>query len=242
MIQLQFDVKSINAAEQLIQSKITQAETIISSTAMTEIARAVFTITAKKFLQDLSMVAIQDPTRYHHLYEWDRIGSQSDKLFVMKQKSVKNGNLSITFVPMKSTKPVPVNARLLEPSLSGKVVHSTHIFKDKMRIMEENDPIHYQTKKTIVFASDGNRLVFVPKGHIISIMNPGGKETSHALKEYSSQWYSMKAAQIVSESNLMDRIGSEVAKTLNQTNSSSSKIQDTIKRVTSAYSKGLTEI
>lgn len=242
MIQLQIDPKTIKAAETVILSKIGQAEEIISPASLSEIAKAVFTITSKRFLQDLAQTAMQNPQKYHHLYEWNRVGITSQKLFLIKRKSIQYGNLSITFVPMQSKTPVPINSALLIPGKTGKVVHSIHIFRDKMRIMEENIQIHYETKKTIVFNEFDEGLVFVPKNHIVNIMNPGGKETTGALKNYSNYWYQNNAENVVTQSRLIKQIGNEVVKTINSQNSSKTKVRDTIRKVAKSYSQEMVEI
>jgi len=242
MIQLQIDPKAINAAEAVIKSKIGEAEEIISPTSLSEIAKAVFTITAKRFLQDLSKVAMENPHKYHHLYEWNKVGITSQKLFLIKRTNIKYGDLVITFVPMQSTSPVPINSALLVPGKTGKIVNSVHIFRDKMRIMEENIKVHYETKRTIVFNEFDEGLVFVPKNHIVNIMDPGGKETTGSLKQYSNYWYETEAPRIVSQSNLIKQIGNEVVKTMNSNNSSKTKVRDTIRKVVSSYSKEMVEI
>jgi hypothetical protein len=242
MIQLQIDPTVIKSAENIILSKIGQAEEIISPVSLSEIAKAVFTITAKRFLQDLSQVAMQNPQKYHHLYEWNRVGSNSQKLFLIRRTNIRYGDLVITFVPMQSKTSVPINSALLVPGKTGKVVNSIHIFRDKMRIMEENIKVHYETKKTIVFNEFDEGLVFVPKNHIVNIMDPGGKETTGSLKQYSNYWYEMEASKVVSQSNLIKQIGNQVVKTINSPNSSKTKVRDTIKKVVASYSKEMVEI
>ena len=242
MIQLQINPNAVKMAESVILLKTKQAEEIIKPTSLSEIAKAVFTITAKRFLQDLSQTAIQDQQKYHHLYEWTEVGHTQNKLFKMRRSNIQYGKLIITFDPMKSTKPVPIDSALLLPGKTGKIVNSHHIFRDKMRIMEENIPVHYQTKRTIVFNEPGEGLVFVPKGHVIDIMNPGGTQTTNALKNYSEYWYDNVAPDIVYNSNLIKQIGNEVVKTINTPNCSFTRVRDTIRKVVSAYSKELVEI
>ena len=242
MIQLQVDPKSTLSIQNMVTDKVSQAGTIVSQKALTEIAKAVFTITAKQFLRDLSMAAIQDPERFHHLYEWSAVGNPNQKLFMMKRQSVTNGNLRINFIPINSTKYVPISQDLLTPGETGKVVSARHIFREKMRIMEDNSPVFVQTKKKIAFSPDGYGIVFVPKDTILEIMDPGGGKTKDALRNFSQKWYSNSAKSAVSQSKMMDRIGKEVAKTLNDSNSNAAKVHDTIKKVTAAYSKEMTSI
>jgi len=240
MMQLQVNPAAIKAVEELVNSKIKQAEVIISPEGLTEVAKAVFTITTKRFLKDLSRAAIEDPKRFHHLYEWSAVGNQKQKLFMVRRDTVRSGKLSISFVPLKSTKPVPIDSRLLEPGPTGKIVSARHIFREKMRVMEEGKPIHFITKRTIAFSPDGNRIVFVPKDNIINIINPGGRETTHALKEFSTRWYASQPQDVVSQSRLIRQIGNEVAKELNRSSSTKSQIKSIIRKVSSNYSKEVT--
>lgn len=240
MIQLQIDPKSMQAVKFVIDEKVKQAEVIISPTSLTEIAKAMFTVTSKRFLRDLSVAAIEDPERFHHLYEWSAIGSPTNKLFLIKRSTVQYGKLSISFIPIKSTKPVPIDRRLLQPGSTGKVVSAQHIFRDKMKIMENGQPIHYEAKQTVAFSPDGNKIVFIPKGTAIDIINPGGVKTVNALRNFSAIWYSTTAPLALAESRLIRQIGNEVAKTMNSSRSSISQIQATIRRVTQAYSKEAT--
>jgi hypothetical protein len=228
---------NFEAVSVLINSKVKQMEIVISPISLTEISKAIFTITTKKFLKDLSIAALTDPKKYHHLYEWGDVGKENRKLFLLKRSSVKYGNLTIDIIPLKSTKPVPINSVLASPGTTGKKVTTKSIFKNKMEIMEENKPIHMITKKTIVFTPDGKDLVFVPAGKVIDIMNPGGSKTTHALRDFSKIWYDTKAPIVINNSRLIQQIGNEVAKTINRQGSSPEMVYKTIKKVTSNYSQ-----
>ena len=242
MIQFRIPETSIKSVQTLIQSKSNQLQLIVSPTSLTEIAKAVFTITGKKFIQDLSVAARQDPQRYHHLFEWGEVGNPSQKLFVMRRAKVQYGQLEIEILPLKSRKVVPIPARLLEPGPTGKVVSAQHIFRDKMDIMENDKPVHIYTRRTIVFSPDGQELVFVPKGRVIYIMHPGGSKTTHALKQYTQTWYRMKAPTAIIQSRLIRQIANEVVKTVNTQGSTTSMVYTAIRNVNSSYSKEVTTI
>ena len=237
MIQLTVPKSNFETVSNLINNKVKQMEIVVSPMSLTEISKAIFTITTKKFLKDLSIAALQDPKKYHHLYEWDEVGKENHKLFLLKRSSIKYGNLTIDIIPLKSTKPVPINSALAVPGVTGKRVTSKSIFKNKMEIMEENNPIHIITKKTIVFSPDGKNLVFVPAGRVVDIMNPGGIKTTHALRDFSRIWYDTKAPLVVQNSRLIQQIGNEVAKTINTQGSSPQMVYSKIKRITSNYSQ-----
>jgi len=228
---------NFDAVSSLINSKVKQMEIVVSPISLTEISKAIFTITTKKFLKDLTIAALSDPKRYHHLYEWGDVGKENRKLFLLKRSSVKYGNLTIDIIPLKSTKPVPVNPALSNPGPTGKKVTARSIFRNKMEIMEENNPIHMVTKKTIVFSPDGTNMVFVPAGRVIDIANPGGPKTTHALRDFSKIWYDTKAPIVINNSRLIQQIGNEVAKIINTQGSSPEMVYKSIKRVTSNYSQ-----
>jgi hypothetical protein len=237
MIQLTVPKSNFETVSSLIDNKVKQMDIIVSPMSLTEISKAIFTITTKKFLKDLSIASLQDPKKYHHLYEWGEIGKENRKLFLLKRSSIRYGNLTIDIVPLKSTKPVPINSALSVPGATGKKVTSKSIFKNKMEIMEENNPIHIITKKTIVFSPDGRDLVFVPAGRVIDIMNPGGVKTTHALRDFSKIWYDTKAPIVINNSRLIQQIGNEVAKVINTQGSSKDMVYKTIKMVSSKYSQ-----
>jgi hypothetical protein len=240
MIQMQVDPKSIDKFSELINKKIKAIEFVVSPSSLTEIGKTIFIITAKRFLQDISVAAKADPKRFHHIYEWGAVGQTSKKLFLIKRSHVQYGQLEIEFIFSKSTKPVPIPARLLQPARTRYnrriFASSRHIFRDKASIMEKNDPVHIITKRTIVFTPDGSQLVFVPKDKVINIMNPGGVKTTHALAEFSEIWYTMKAPAVITRSRLINNIVKEVVSSINTGNNSPSQVSAIIKNTNSKYS------
>jgi hypothetical protein len=241
-VQIKIDESSFRNIEKIVTHKVEQLEYMLSPNSKTEISKAIFTITARRFLKDLSHAARNDEKRYHHLYESNKIGSDSKKLFIIKRSKIQYGELIISFVPLKSTEPVRISERLLRPGPTGKKVTARSIFRNKMEVMESNKPIHILTKKTIVFSPDGENLVFVPKNKIINIMSPGGKDTTNALQNFANTWYSTKAEIVVKQSDLFKRIASRVGVVVNRKGSSKSDVLNAIKQVTSKYSNEIGEL
>lgn len=242
MIRLRPSKKSADLVAEKLAEKVRQIELIVSPASLTEISKAVFTITAKRFLRDLSVTAIQDPKRYHHLYEWNSIGRFDKKLFLLRRSTAKYGDMILEIVPLQSTSVVPIPARLLEPGPTGKIVTAQHIFRDKMNIMENDIPVHIYTKRTIAFTPDGQQIVFVPKDRVISIMHPGGNSTTHALRDFAESWYSTKAMLVVSNSRLLEQIGSRVGQVVAQQDSTSAQVYAAIKFVTESYGSEISQI
>lgn len=242
MIQITVDPKAIQAATDKIASKVKQLELIVSPISLTEISKAVFTITTKKFLKDLTVEALMDTQRYHHIYEWNSIGKTNKKLFVMKRSKVQYGNLIITIIPLQSTTLVPLKTIVTTAGPTGKSVTARSIFRDKMDIMENDIPIHYITKRNIVFTPDGTSLVFVHKDTPISILHPGGNKTTHALRDFADSWYATKASVAVSSSQLLSRIGQKVAIVVSQTGSTPAQVYAAITSVAQSYGSEISQI
>jgi len=248
MIQISVSPADIKAATLKIENKVKQAEFAVSPMAMTEIAKAAFTITAKKFIQELSLEATQNPKKYHHLYEWNKVGNPSQKLFILKRMTVQYGKLTVRLETTRSSSFVPIREELLQPGPTGKTVSSRHIFKDKASVMEEGRPVRISSSKIMVFYSDsvmrtgGNGLVFIPSGQIINVRNPGGTQVKGALRDYSELWYATRPAMIIEKSRLFSQIGNAVAKALNMQSSSPSTVIKAIQAVTAEYSQEISVI
>lgn len=105
--------------------------------------------------------ARSNPSALHHVYEWDRVGSPSDRLFEM-QSSVSNNIISFTgkFLPSKS-----ISSTSNEP------------FTDKANIMENGIAITIEPRNSdvLAFEADGE-LVFTRNS--IYIEHPGGDEVA----------------------------------------------------------------
>jgi hypothetical protein len=239
MIQVSINQSDINNIVEKISNKAKQAEATVSPMALTEIGKAVFTITSKAFIRDLSLVAKTEPKKYHHLYEWNEIGNPSQKLFLIKRTNVQYGNLKINFVPIKSNKPVPINSKLLQPGSTGKSVNSNHVFRNKMEIMESNKAVNITTKNTIVFLNKTNGLVFVPKGIVIHVLYPGGHATTNALKNFSEIWYKTRSESVINNSRIIKEIENCVATVLNRSDSTKTEVINSIKLTSEKYSLGI---
>jgi hypothetical protein len=240
MIEIIINPEDISNFNVIVQNKVKSAEFMAHYKSMTEVAKAMFTITTKKFLQDLSVAAQNDHKRYHHLYEWEAIGRTSRKLFAMERTRVIGGELIITIVPIKSTKAVPIRSPLNIPGPTGKVVTAKHIFRDKMQVIENNDPVTIETKRTIVFSPDGQKLIFVPKDKVITIKNPGGTAAKDALLEFSNTWYSTKPEMVMDQSRLIRQMANRVVDLLNTDAANPESVYRTIQEVNKSYSKEIT--
>lgn len=234
-IQVIIPRSSLDSAFKVIYDKVDQIGYVASPIARTEIAKAVFSITSKKFIRDLSVAAISDPKKFHHIYEWNRVGDPSQKLFIIKRAGVQYGNLVIELISKQSTKPVPIPQVLARPGSTGKMVTAQNIFRNKMDVMEAGEPVTIITDKTVVFSPDKENLVFVAPGTVINIMHPGGAATRGSFHEFTDTWYSIKAPMAIAESNLIKEIGNRVAKAVNAPGSTKMSVVSAIQEISYKY-------
>lgn len=242
MIQLQF--RGIDDLWKELDNKVEGIQEIVSVKSKNDISKAVFTITSKKFLSDFALEAASNPSKYHHMFEWKKVGNKSAKLFKIKRGTLGAGNLSISFNFQKSKTQVPIPKALTTPGRTGKSVTKRHIFFDKAEVMESGRPVTFTTKQYIAFLSGGDtgRIRFVPPRTLVRINNPGGRMTAGSFDKYVTKWYSNKVDAVLKSSGLFDNIGNAVAKSLANKGSGQSKAREAIRMVTEKYSQGVTEL
>lgn len=239
MIQLQFE--NVNVLWQEIDRKISGIEEIMSDASKSEIAKAVFTITAKRFLKDFAIESNRNPLKYHHVFEWDNVGNLDQKLFKVKRKSLGRGDLRIelSFQPSKTNVPIP--RELTTPSRTGKAVTRRSVFRNKAEVMESGRPVTFRTKRYIAFLSDSQEIKFMRPRKLIQILNPGGRQVAGSFERFAERWYATKVDSTLRSSGLFKNIGKSVAIALNQKRAGKEQARQAIVRVTRAYSEGAVE-
>lgn len=211
MISLEIDASSV--ATQL-SNFLNNMKQITKPEVVDEIAKAVFTITAEKFVLAVDKYARANPKRMHHVYEWGQIGQVEGRLFVLVRSSVLEGTVLIDSQFLPSKLPVPVNPQLLIPGSTGKVVTKKSIFKYKADVMEKGNPVSFTAEKILSFVgSDG--LVFIKPGTTVNILNPGGVGTKHAFADFFIAWYTDFAGSAIDSSGLYERLSQDIAIALN---------------------------
>ena len=211
MISLEIDASSV--ATQL-SNYVNNIKQITKPEVVDEISKAVFTITAEKFVLAVDKYARANPKKMHHIYEWGQIGQVQGRLFVLVRNTILNGSILIesTFLPSKL--PVPVNPELLIPGDTGKVVTRRSIFKYKADVMEKGDPVSFTAQRILSFVgSDG--LVFIKPGTTVNILNPGGMGTKNAFSDFFISWYTDFAGQVIDASGLYEKLSKDITIALN---------------------------
>ena len=157
-----------------------------------QMAKAVFTISAKEFIRKMNKMALAAQKSLHHVYEWGHIGEDKYRLFEIRRTQVGGGNLYVSayFLPSKSRVPIPANLRI--PGRHGKIVRSSSVFINKASVMESGNPTRpFSAKKAKALAFQGKdgRIVFIRRPIRISIKNPGGRYTTGAFTRRFVAWF-----------------------------------------------------
>jgi hypothetical protein len=104
---------------------------------------------------------------FHHVYEWNSVGNPSGRLFTVRSTNRGKASFGITYQLNKSSVPVPGS----EP----------HIFFEKARVMEEQQPVVIEpiNGSVLAFEYDGKQVF--TSGPIV-VDNPGGDGTKNAFR------------------------------------------------------------
>lgn len=230
-----FDILNI---ESELNLKVGGIKELSNKAVLEELANAVFTLSAQSFVKAMNIEAKGNPQTYHHIYEWNKVGLSSGRLFFLYKESNAGGKLIIKPGFIKSKTKVPVAPELLSPGRTGKTVASRHIFKDKASIMESGKPIIYRTSKPTPIPG-GGKLSFVAAGTVIRNYNPGGKKVKGSFEKFYNNWFSSKVNSVINSSGIMDKIDLEIAKVLNQKKAGPTEVRNAIINLLKQYSKGV---
>ena len=238
MIKLTIDSSNFSKGLNQLQDSLNE---LVSPSVLTEIAKAAFTITGKRFALDLDRFSVSNPKKMHHVYEWGQIGRPEGRLFVIERLGVLYGDLIIGYKFLPSRLPVPIPLELQTPGKTGKFVSSRYIFRDKADIMENGSPVVINAKKVLTFlGSEGQ--VFVAPGTTVTINNPGGIESKNAFAEYMIEWYTKNPNAIMASSGLYEHITNSVATALSSNQLTTGQVKKVVQGITDRVSEGLVEI
>lgn len=190
-------------------------KSIKSSSVLSEISKAVFTITAERFGIATDNYTRSNPKKMHHVYEWGKVGQKEGRLFTLERASIADGILVINTNFLPSRLPVPINPELLTPGKTGKVVTKRDIFANKASVMEDGKEISYVAKHMLAFAGT-NGLVFIRPGTQVNILRPGGSEVKGAFGEFMLLWYTDNGISVLDESGIYERIANDVSVALSK--------------------------
>jgi len=187
-----------------IKARVDAVKQLASSSVTQEIAKAAFTVLGERFVKDLDRESIQNPKKFHHVYEWGRLGTPDGRLFVLEREGILNGNLSIRTNFLPSNVPVPTR------NTFTRSINTTDIFRYKADVMEKGLPVSFVAQKVLSFMGAEGQA-FVAPGTRINIMNPGGIASKNAFADFMISWYVQNTNAIMDSSGLYERIANETA-------------------------------
>jgi hypothetical protein len=143
----------------------------------------------KDFGQYVDAQARLKPKSLHHVYEWNKVGNPSQRLFNLTL--VDQGGLSFR---------VGRNFKISKSSVpsKNKKQKKRYVFANKASVMEQGMPvvIRPRSAERLVFELDG-RAVFMPKGTSVIVKRPGGKS---ATNQFSLSFGRFFGGQLVNAS------------------------------------------
>lgn len=232
MLQLKLEDKIFIAQ---INKTVEGIKELTKPTVLQEIAKAAFVILGERFANSVDREAVRNPKKFHHVYEWGRLGSPDGRLFVLEREGILNGNLSIktNFLPSK----VPVPQKSGSFSKGGRSVTSKNIFRYKADVMEKGGPVTFVTSKITNFLGEEGD-VFVAPGTKITILHPGGIQTQNAFGSFMVNWYVENANLIMDSSGLYERIVGEAAKVLNSKSGGVAEVRSVVSSIVNSFAGG----
>ena len=127
----------------------------------------------------LDAQARMNPKSLHHMYEWNKTGNKTSRLFKLKDLSTDGLSFKITseFLPSKSVVPNKFSKR-------------RHVFVNKASIVEAGMPLVIRPKSAerLVFETSTG-VVYMPKGASVTVTRPGGGKATGRFQIAYAQFF-----------------------------------------------------
>jgi len=242
MVNVTITKTSLDALLNEVKLRVDGVTSIITPYNREQVAKAAFTIIGKEFVRQTNRYASANKSSMHHVYEWNKSGNNSSRLFRLNRDYVQDGKLIISTKLLDSRTSVPVSPQLRKVGKNGKSVKGGHIFKNKASVMEAGKPITIQAKGAKALAFPGrNGIVFIPKGRSVTVRNPGGKAVGGSFTRHTKEWFKnpVNTTGSLLSSGYLKKLEIEIAKCLSVNKSGRMNVATTIKKVSDQYSKGI---
>jgi len=182
----------------------------------------VFNQVSEDFGNYIDALARSKPKSLHHVYEWQKAGDKTGRLFKVNKISEEglSFRLDYDFLPSRS----------MVPSSNGK---RRHMFKNKASIMEAGNPLVIRPKNSerLVFEIDGE-TVFMPKGQSVTVKRPGGSAATNQFTLAHSRFFSGRLVnESIKKSGFQRIFSSSLTKAL--------RVPSNIKKVQYSFSPNL---
>lgn len=122
------------------------------------------------------------PRSLHHVYEWNKTGQTTSRLFKLNRLESTGLSFKIDYEFKPSKTSVPSKNRKQT---------SRYVFANKASVMEKGLPIIIRPKSSerLVFEIDG-QAVFMPKGKSVTVKSPGGRASTNQFDLAYSRYFS----------------------------------------------------
>lgn len=163
------------------------------------------------------------PRSLHHVYEWNKTGSPTSRLFTLSRIDTEGLSFRINYDFKISKSSVPSK---------NKKQKKRYVFANKASVMESGMPviIRPRSAERLVFEIDG-ATVFMPKGTSVVVKRPGGTQ---ATNQFSLSYGRFFGGQLVNNSikssGLQQIFGSRIKKAMD--------VPMNIKKVQYSFSAG----
>jgi hypothetical protein len=121
------------------------------------------------------------PTSLHHVYEWNKVGQETSRLFRLNRMDSEGLSFRITYDFKLSKSSVPSK---------NKKQKKKYIFANKASVMEAGMPVIIRPKSAerLVFELDGE-TVFMPKGSSVTVRSPGGRASTNQFRLFYGRYF-----------------------------------------------------
>jgi len=128
----------------------------------------------------IDSLARSKPKSLHHVYEWNKAGNPTSRLFKLNKVSQQGLSFRVNYEFKMS--------RSMVPAPRGK---RRHMFANKAFVMEQGLPLVIRPKNAerLVFESNGE-TVFMPKGAPVTVRRPGGPGARNQFSLAYSRFFS----------------------------------------------------
>lgn len=181
-------------------------------TAQENIQQTIQRSVIRKFVPYVNQRAKLSPTTLHHVYEWNKVGVTSGRLFnpVIARVGRRKASFTVQMVFTPSKTLVPLTEAQLTPGPTGKVVKKRYRFYNKAQVMEFGEMVIIRRRGESWMAFDnpsGEGLRFTPGPVMVDYST---KPTYLQFNDVTNDFFSRIAPTLTTRA--LDQYGRKLAK------------------------------
>lgn len=168
----------------------------------------IFNQIEKEFGEYVDAKARISPRSLHHVYEWNRTGKPTSRLFKLTSTNAPGLAFKVNYEFKLSRSNVPSK---------NKMQRNKYKFANKARVMETGMPIVIRPKSAerLVFEMNG-QTVFMPKGASVLVKRPGGSGVKNQFDLAYSRYFSGELVNsAIKNSGFQQIFSTKIIKSLN---------------------------